>query len=133
MDEVTDPKLNDIYDNVVLEAGLDTDRFKEEMGIAKREPYQHLCLLTTGEAITIVRGVRAKGGFIAWKKLLSRFAPRTSARRLQSMMTIMRPPKAKDVRSFGKALESWELQVTEFKSHFNEDIARCVHYRHGAC
>ena len=72
VDEVTDPKLNDIYDNVVLEAGLDADRFKEEMGRAKGELYQHLCLLTTGEANTIVRGVRAKDGFMAWTKMLSR-------------------------------------------------------------
>ena len=39
------------------------------------------------------------------------------------MMTIMRPTKAKDVRSFGKALESWELAVAGFKSSFNEKLS----------
>ena len=39
------------------------------------------------------------------------------------MMSIMRPNKAKDVRSFGKVLEVWELQVNEFMTHFREKIS----------
>ena len=38
-------------------------------------------------------------------------------------MSIMRPTKAKDVRSFGKILESWELAVAAFKNAFNEKLS----------
>ena len=123
VDEVTDPKLNDIYSNVVREAGLDADSFKDEMGRAKGEPHQHLCLSATGEANANVRDVRANDGSMAWNKLLSRFARRTSLRRPQSMMTIMMPPKANYGRSSAKALESCELHVNEFNSHFNDNIS----------
>ena len=39
------------------------------------------------------------------------------------MMGIMRPPKANDVRSFGKNLEKWELKVAAFKAKFNEKLS----------
>ena len=123
MEVVDEEKLEEIYTNIALDKNWDEDLFMKEIGKACGELYQHLCLWTTGEANTIVRGVREKDGFIAWRRLLTKFAPRTAARRLQAMMTIMRPSKAKDVRSFGKMLESWELSVAAFKANFNEKLS----------
>ena len=124
MDEFTDDKFKERMDDLVLNApGLDSDIFSQEQMKVKQELFQHLCLWTQGESNTIVRGVRSRNGYEAWRKLLTRLAPRTAARRLQSMMSIMRPNKAKDVRSFGKVLEVWELQVNEFMTHFREKIS----------
>jgi len=123
MEVVDEDKLEDIYSSIILNMSGNEDLFMKEIRKASGELYQHLCLWTTGEANTIVRGVREKDGFLAWRRLLTKFAPRTAARRLQAMMTIMRPTKAKDVRSFGKALESWELAVAGFKSSFNEKLS----------
>lgn len=116
-------KVKEIFGDMLLTATWNEELFMAEMAKASGELYQHLCLWTTGEANTIVRAVREKDGFIAWKRLLTKFAPRTAARRLQAMMNIMRPVKAKDVRSFGKALESWELSVSGFKANFNETLS----------
>ena len=123
MEVVDEEKLEEIYTNIALDKNWDEELFKKEIGKSCGELYQHLCLWTKGEANTIVRGVREKDGFIAWRRLLTKFAPRTAARRLQAMMTIMRPSKAKDVRSFGKMLESWELSVAAFKANFNEKLS----------
>ena len=112
-------KLKDLIEVEAFERELN----QEEIEKADGELFQHLCLWTVGEANTIVRGVREKCGLIAWRRLLTRFAPRTAARRLQAMMNIMRPQKAKDVRSFGKTLESWELQLQAFTTNFSETVS----------
>lgn len=84
--------LKDIFADIAVEKGWDDDAFMGEMEKVGGELYQHLCLLTVGETNTIVRSVREKNGFFAWQKLLVKFAPRTTARRLQAIMGIMKPP-----------------------------------------
>ena len=64
-------QLQDLIEVEILERDLN----REEIQKADGELFKHLCLWTVGEANTIVRGVREKCGLIAWKRLLTRFAP----------------------------------------------------------
>ena len=67
MEVVDEDKLEDIYSSIMLNMNGNEDLFMKEIRKASGELYQHLCLWTTGEANTIVRGVREKDGFLAWR------------------------------------------------------------------
>ena len=72
-----------------------------------------LCGLTTGDANAVVRGVTTKlgmgrCGFAAYYALSFRFNPKTPARALQFLFTVINPPTIKDVRQIPKGIEDWE-------------------------
>ncbi len=60
--------------------------------------YNLLVSLLSGEALTVVRGVAGGYGWEAWQKLAARYDPKTPARALMAMMTVMQSRKVKDVR-----------------------------------
>jgi hypothetical protein len=84
------------------------DEQVEKMGT---ELYAMLSSLVAGEAMTVVRGVLSGDGWLAWSKVSIRFDPRTPAKALMSMLSIMIPKKIKDVRSLAAAVEDWECKI----------------------
>ena len=98
-------KLKDLVEVEIFERDLN----KEGIQNADGELFQHLCLWTVGEADTIVRGVQEKCGLIAWERLLTRFAPRTVARRLQAMMNIKLSARRKP-RTSGASARPWRAR-----------------------
>ena len=68
-----------------------------------------LCSLTGGEANVVVRSVIQKGagycGFAALCVLSQRFNPKTPARILQYLTTVLNPTPVKDVRLLERAVE----------------------------
>ena len=91
------------------------------------ELFRVLCWLTTGEANVVVRSVVETGagfcGFAAWCRLVQRFNPRTPARVLQYLTTVLNPPQIKDVRHLERAVEDWEMRKGKLKSEFDEELS----------
>ena len=86
------------------------------------ELYGILVMLVTGEAMTVVRGVGDNDGWKAWHRLASRFDPRTPARALRAMMTVMQPKKVKDVRELQATVQDWENRMKQLKAEHDIDV-----------
>ena len=100
-----EPVWEDIFLEVTAE---ESDRCGAEL-------YAILTSLATGEAMTVLRGVEGGDGWRAWWKMVRRFDPKTPARALRAMMSIMQPKKIKDTRDLAKAVEEWEVKVKQLK------------------
>ena len=110
-----------IKDLSALEIKRDVkDKFGSEL-------YGVLCSLTAGEANVVVRSVLQKGagycGFAALCLLSQRFNPKTPARILQFLTTVLNPPLVKDVRLLERAVEEWELKQGKLKVEFGEEFS----------
>jgi hypothetical protein len=75
------------------------------------EVFAMLSSLVSGEALTVVRGILTGDGWLAWAKLCARFDPKTPAKALMAMLSVMNPKKVKDVRYLSGAVEDWEVKV----------------------
>ena len=77
------------------------------------ELFSVLCGLTAGDANSVVRGILAKHnmrcGFAAYFMLSVRFNPKTPARALQFLHTVVNPTSIKDVRLTPKGIEGLKL------------------------
>ena len=128
------PECVAAIESVIKQAGTITDL----TGIAQivGEDFVHkygtelfgvLCSLTAGEANVVVRSVVAKGagycGFAALCVLSQRFNPKTPARLLQFLSTVLSPHAVKDVRQLERAVEEWELKVGKLRSEFEETLS----------
>ena len=86
-----------------------------------------LCALTGGEANVVVRSIVQKGagycGFAALCALSQRFNPKTPARILQFLSTVLNPPSVKDVRLLERAVEEWEIKIGKLKVEFDEEFS----------
>ena len=83
--------------------------------------FSALCLLTTDEANSIVRGVDDMNGYVAWKRLYDRYNPRTPASLTQAWLDVVNPKRARDMREAGRALDLWELKVAALKKEHGEE------------
>ena len=86
-----------------------------------------LCGLTGGDANGIVRGILAKHsmrcGFMAYFMLNVRFNPKTPARALQFLETVINPNPIKDVRLIPKGIEDWESRRAVMDNEFGEKLS----------
>jgi hypothetical protein len=97
------------FDMIFSEAVDQEDKNQvEKIG---HELYAMLSSLVSGEAMTVIRGVLTGDGWLAWAKLSARFDPRTPAKALMSMLSVMNPKKVKEVRFLSAAVEDWEVKV----------------------
>ncbi len=97
--------FNDIFSEVVeAEDRMQVDRLGAEI-------YAMLSTLVLGEALTTVRGILTGDGWLAWSRLCCRFDPRTPAKALMAMLSVMNPKKVKDVRYLSGVVEDWEVKV----------------------
>ena len=87
---------------------------------SRSEMFTVLSLLTNGEANQLVRSCDDKNGYTAWKKLYSRFNPKTPASLAAVLRDVIRPKKIKDMREAGKAIDSWESKLVELKKEHGE-------------
>ena len=96
------------------------DKFASEL-------FSVFCSLTCGEANVVVRGIIQKGagycGFAALCMLSQRFNPKTPARVLQFLATVLNPAPVKDVRLLERAVEEWEIKVGKLKVEFGEEFS----------
>ena len=73
------------------------------------ELFSVFCSLTPGEASVVVRSIIQTGagycGFAALCMLIQRFNPKTPARVLQFLATVLNPAPVKDVRLLERAVE----------------------------
>ena len=106
-----DPDWEEIFEET-------TEDDKKKMSA---ELYNLIVTLVAGEALTVVRGV-AGDGWEAWHKLLVRFDPKTPARALRMMMSVMQPRRVKDVRELQSALMEWEVKVNQLDAEHNIEI-----------
>jgi hypothetical protein len=83
----------------------------EDIGKYGAELYAVLSSVVSGDAMTVVRGVTTGSGWEAWSRLHSRFDPRTPAKALMAMMSVMQPKKVKDIRELPNAMQDWEVKV----------------------
>ena len=77
------------------------------------ELYGTLTQTVGGEAMTIVRGVEDGNGWEVYWKLARRFDPRTPARALRAMMSVLQPKKITDIRELAKAIDEWEIKTSQ--------------------
>ena len=124
-------------EEVIRQAGGVRDVAKMEEVISERmkikfgaELFGVLCSLTSGEANVVVRSVVQKGagycGFAALCVLSQRFNPKTPARILQFLTTILNPTPIKDVRLLERAVEEWEIKVGKLKVEFDEEFSDTI-------
>jgi hypothetical protein len=87
------------------------------------ELYDLLCSITSGEAMTIVRGETSMNGFIAWRRIYQRYAPSTPARTLSALMEVMSPPKHSDVNLMHKAIDLWTMKMNLLLKDHGEELS----------
>ena len=94
------------------------------------ELFSILCMLTGGEANVAVRSCVSKGGgycgFAALCILSQRFNPKTPARILQYLATVLNPTPVKDVRLLERAMEEWEIRRGKLRAEFQEELSDTV-------
>ena len=119
-------------EDTLQKAGLTRDlsaiRVDTEAKAKYSEPlFKVLVMLTTGEASVVVRSVNDKGagwcGFAALCLLSQRFNPKTPARILQNLTTVLNPTPVKDVRLLERAIEEWEAKRNRMKTEFDEEFS----------
>ena len=103
---------------------LELEHSNLEVAKAAGELYDLLCLCLRGDPLVLVQGVTSMNGFEAWSRLYRRFSPMTPARALQAMISVMVPPKVKDVRDLPNEIEKWEAKVLALKRDYNEDLSQ---------
>ena len=98
-------------------AGLDDeDLYMKIQG----ELFGQLCLLTSGEPNTLVRGAEMEDGFVAFRKLVERYDAKSPAKMLRMLLGIIRPEPIKNVKEVPRRLEEWEIKLRDFTSEFKE-------------
>ena len=80
-----------------------------------------LCLMTSGEANSLIRSCMDKNGYTAWKKVYDRFNPRTPASLTAAWREVLKPKKVKDMREAGKSIDMWENKLAVLKKEFGEE------------
>ena len=122
MEDVT-KQAGSIRDVAMLDAVVKADVKKK----FSAELFGVLCALTSGEANVVVRSIIQKGagycGFAALCALSQRFNPKTPARILQFLSTVLNPPSIKDVRLLERAVEEWEIKIGKLKVEFEEEFS----------
>ena len=113
IEKETNPQQTDLDDQVV-DSGGDADG---------SELFDTLVALTSGEALTIVRGTDKMNGFFAWKRLVERFNPNTPAKALALMMEVMQPKHISDPNKIPQAIDEWDLKVQTLEKEFNEKLS----------
>ena len=122
-------ECGEAMEDVLQKAGLTKDLSANRVDTDAQRKYgtqlfKVLCWLTIGEAKIVVRSVNDKGagwcGFAALCLLSQRFNPKTSARILQYLTTVLSPAPVKDVRMLDRAIEGWESKRSRLKSEFGE-------------
>ena len=84
------------------------------------ELFDLLVSLTSGEAITVVKGTEDMNGFVARKRLSERFNPNTPAKALALMMEVMSPKVQIDPNRIPQAIDEWDLKVLSLEKEFDE-------------
>ena len=113
MEKQANPKQEEL-DTHVVDIGVDAD------GV---DLFDTLVALTSGEALTIVRGTDKMNGFYAWKRLMERFNPNTPAKALALMMEVMQPKRLSDPNKIPQAIEEWDLKVQCLEKEFDEKLS----------
>jgi hypothetical protein len=96
------------FDQSFSEAVYHEDKMQVEK--TRSELYAMLSSLVFGEAMTVLRGVLTGDGWLAWAMLNARFDPRTPAKTLMSMLSVMNPKQVKAVRYLASAVENLEVK-----------------------
>ena len=84
---------------------LDGHMIDSEADVAGSDLFDMLVGLTSGDALTIVRGTEGMNGFLAWKRLCERFNPNTPAKALALMMEVMNPKLQNDPNKIPQAID----------------------------
>ena len=87
--------------------GVQDDKYKYIEG-TEADLYQHLCLMTEGEAKMIVKSCESGDGYLAWAKLTARYHRRTLTRLMKINKEVMYPQEVKDRRRFVEEVLRWE-------------------------
>ena len=94
------------------------------------ELYGVICLLTTGDAKTVVKGVLEKGvgqdGFAALAALGNRFDAKTPANLLQAFMGVISPSPIKNGTQIPKAIVDWEAKIGALKNKHDEELGENI-------
>jgi hypothetical protein len=87
----------------------------EMVGITRRsgEFYEILCMLTSGDAKTLVRNVTSCDGFTTWQVLKKTYARTTLAKSLRRYREAVNPKQVKNVVEIVGAVAKWEGEVKE--------------------
>jgi hypothetical protein len=110
-------------DDELTEGDIETRFVDEPHEKLASEFYDLLCSLTSGEAMTIVRGEVTMNGFLAWRKIHQRYSPMTPARTLAALMEVMSPPKHTDVTLIHKAIDTWTTKINILQKDHGEELS----------
>ena len=113
MEKQANPKQEEL-DTHVVDIGVDAD------GV---DLFDTLVALTSGEALTIVRGTDKMNGFYAWKRLMERFNANTPAKALALMMEVKQPKRLSDPNKIPQAIEEWDPKVQCLEKEFDEKLS----------
>ena len=101
----------------VTGALLETDpqMGKEMVGMTSRsaELYEVLCMLTTGDAKTLIRNIISADGLVAWQTLRKTYCRQTLAKSLRKFRNATSPKQVKNTGDIIGALAKWEGDLQE--------------------
>ena len=119
MEVVEEMELADVTTEDIL-LGLSQEQ-ADWMDGTKGGLFNVLCLMTSGEANSLIRSCTDMNGYTAWKKIFDRFNPRTPASLTAAWREVLRPRKIEDMREASKAIDAWESKLVVLKKEFSEE------------
>jgi hypothetical protein len=90
------------------------------------ELYDLLCMSVKGEALAIVRGCNDMLGFVAWRKLHQKYAPRTMARAIRMVAAVTSPPVIRTMEDVETKVTAWEGSMDALTKNFREKFGPTV-------
>ena len=83
-----------------------------------------------GEAKTVVRGTVTKEGgkcgFMAIRKLMTRFNPKTPAKLFKVLGEVVSLGAATHIREVPRMVEEWEVRVVRLEGEFDEKLSEAI-------
>ena len=109
----------------VVDEDMDIEVTWEHIQQAAREFYNVLCIVCTGEALMIIRGVEDSDGGEAWHRLKKRYYPSTISSMLKKVMVVVATEKMK-MQQLPASIGRWEGAVREVERDLGKELPEVV-------
>ena len=109
----------------VVDEDMDIEVTWDHIQQAAREFYNVLCIVCSGEALMIIRGVEDSDGGEAWHRLKRRYYPSTISSMLKKVMVVVATEKTK-MQQLPGSIGRWEGAVREVERDLGKELPEVV-------
>ena len=118
-------KQSDYDGKQLVDEEMDLEVTWDEIQQAGREFYNVLCIVCSGEALMLVRGVEDSDGGEAWHRLKKRYYPSTISSTLKKVMMVVATEKVK-MQHLPGSIGRWEGAVREVERDLGKELPEVV-------